>query len=285
MPAPNTPAVAPAPAARRTPPIAGGKRIAPSRILIYGTPGVGKTRFGADAGVHFIDLEDGSGEFDCQRLGSLRSEEYVPPRTLDEVEEILDFLIYGEHTVKAIAIDTLDKLEAMIHAKICLMSGKDSIEGFGFGKGFQIALDELRRILARLDELRAKRGIPVLIFGHAVVRTFKNPEGEDFDRFQLKTNQLFAGAATEWCDVLGFASFELATQKPTKDAPRAKGVTTGHRILRLQREGAFDAKTRYDMPTELPFAWAEFSKELRAAKARSATNATSPTNGQNGATS
>jgi len=46
-----------------------GKRLAPRRVLLYGTHGIGKSTFGAtsDRPV-FVQTEDGLGEIDCDKF-------------------------------------------------------------------------------------------------------------------------------------------------------------------------------------------------------------------------
>jgi len=236
-----------------------GRRQAPSRVLIYGPEGVGKTRFASEAdGVLLLDFEEGSNEYDVARLGA---------RKLAEVEDILSALLMDEHDFKVLAIDTVDRLETLVHDAVCEREGKTSIEGFGYGKGFQIALDEWRRLLARLDELRVRRGIGILLLGHAAIRKFQNPQGDDFDRYQLRLHEKAGGLVKEWCDVVGFAQFEVVTKKDDRGA-KAKGVATGDRYLYTQRDAAYDAKSRYPIPQELPFSWTEFAKAMRAARAQ-----------------
>ena len=48
----------------------------------------------------------------------------------------------------------------------------------------------------------------VVIFGHSIVKTFKNPEGEDYDRYQLRVHDKTGGLIKEWCDVVGFVRFD-----------------------------------------------------------------------------
>jgi hypothetical protein len=239
------------------------------RYLIYGTEGVGKSSLAADVpGVLFFDVEGGSPELDVARY-SFRPEDEVNghvPLTYDDVLSGLDDLIANPgHGYAALAIDTIDALEALIHKHICKRDKKDGIEGYGYGKGYRVALDEIRQLIAKLDEIR-KQNIQVIVLGHSTVTTFKNPEGEDFDRYQLRLHALAAGQIKEWCDVVGFLRFEGGGSKLAGDesqGKRARGWATGRRIMHLAREAAWDAKSRLSLPAEVLIdqvhPWAPFS--------------------------
>jgi hypothetical protein len=46
-----------------------GKRLAPRRVLLYGTHGIGKSTFGASSDKPvFVQTEDGLGEIDCDKF-------------------------------------------------------------------------------------------------------------------------------------------------------------------------------------------------------------------------
>jgi hypothetical protein len=98
----------------------------------------------------------------------------------------------------------------------------------------------------------------IMIVCHAQALTFKNPEGEDFDRWTLKVHASkdvsFAGALMEWCDVVGFLHFEGGSKKLDDDGgreKRARGWSTNRRLLELAREAAWDAKWRLVTPMQV----------------------------------
>ncbi len=109
------------------------------------------------------------------------------------------------------------------------------------------------------------------MLGHSIIKTFKNPEGHDFDRYQLKMNEKAAGLLKEWCDVVLFANFETYAKgdvdKNGKLKAKAKGISTGARFLRTVRTASWDAKNRYNLPEELPLSYADFDAAVRAGEA------------------
>jgi len=228
------------------------RREAPVRVLVYADGGVGKSTFGAAAPrAIFVAPEDGLVNIDAAAVAPAPESWSTALASLDHIAS-LDY--------QSVVIDSLDWLEPLCWAHVCLKGGKKDIEAFGYGKGYVAALDEWRVFLAKLSQLRAK-GMNIVLIAHAVAKLFKNPEGDDFDRWQIKLHDKAAGLIKEWCDVVAFAQYETNTYE--NSAGRTKGVSTGKRILRVQRTAAFDAKTRYTMPASIPLDWACFAQAVR----------------------
>lgn len=246
------------------------------RYLVYGPEGVGKSSLAADVpGVLFFDIEGGSPELDVARY-SFRPEDevngHVPLSYEDVLLGIEDLINNPGHGYQALAIDTIDALEALIHKHICKRDSKSGVEAYGYGKGYRVALDEFRQLIAKLDEVR-KQGVQIVILGHSTVSTFKNPEGEDYDRYQLRLHALAAGQIKEWCDVVGFLRFDGGGAKLANDesqSKRARGWATGRRLIHLSREAAWDAKCRLSLPAEIEVTqehpWAPFAAARDSAR-------------------
>lgn len=246
--------------------IKSGKLARPPRCLFYGPEGVGKSSLAVDAGAVFLNIEDGLGELDAQRYPFRVDEERGDlALTLDEVYDAIDDLADGDHDYKAVAIDTVDALEQrLLWPKVCKDHDEATIESFGYGKGYTVALAEWARLLARLSRLR-ERGMAVILLGHSIVKSFKNPEGEDYDRYQLKLHDKAAGLVKEWCEVVGFLRFEEGSAKLQGDKAinkRARGWASGRRLMHLERTAAWDAKSRLALPAEIELdrdhPWAPF---------------------------
>lgn len=239
-----------------------GKINMPWRYLFYGPEGVGKSTLasGAPSPIWF-DIEDGAGRIDTARYPFRDGEGGHVPRTYKEVLAAIDDLATAKHEYKTVVFDTVDRLESLIWKHIlerdsrpCAMnkSGKTltSIEEYGYGKGFALALDEWRDLCRRLDLLRA-RGISVILLAHASIKTYKNPQDEDYDRWSLRAHLGAAGFLKEWCDVVGFVTFEEWASKGLDGDGRAKGKGTGRRLLKTERTAAYDAKSRLALPKEI----------------------------------
>jgi len=108
--------------------------------------------------------------------------------------------------------------------------------------------------MAAVERMQAKRGMNVLFTAHSVVRTFKNPEGNDYDRYQPKLNEKAAGYLKgKVYDVL-FANLETFAHKKDESSKteRAKGVTTGERVMFTTRTPAYDGKNSHTLPEKMP---------------------------------
>jgi len=234
----------------------------PLRVLLYGTEGVGKTTFGAAApSPVFLGVESGGERLDIDR--------FPEPKNWGEIHEAIQTLTREKHDRKTLVIDTLDWIEPLCWAETCRQAGESNIDGrtpgsnFGYHKGYDAAVDTWRELLAALEILRNTAGMNLVLLAHAWVKTFKNPLGEDFDRYQMKLNQKAAGLLTEWPDAVLFADYEDHTYRPpgASDKTLAKGINPtdgGARILHTQRRATWVAKNRYDLPARLPLDWHAF---------------------------
>ena len=229
----------------------------PLRFVFYGVEGVGKSSVCAAApSPIFLDLEDGSGHLDVPRYTWRDDDQGHMPASYEEVKQAVRDLMDAKHDFSTLIIDTADRLEPLIWQYMldrdCKRTGKKlhSIEDYGYGKGYALAVDEWRAFCASLDMLRLKRGMNIILVAHSYVRLYKNPEGEDFDRYQLRVHDKAAGFLGEWCDVLGFCCFEEGVAK-LEEGSRVKGYSTGRRLCKLERTAAYNAKSRIPLPREV----------------------------------
>lgn len=255
-----------------------GRLKEPLRYMFYGGEGTGKTTLAAHApDPLFLDIEDGSGQLPVARYSFRDGDGGHVPANYADVLAAIDDLTNNPHGFKTLVIDTLDRLEALIHAHMVtrdgIKNGKGSIEDYGYGKGYNMAVDEWRAFGLRLDRLRTGRKMNVVLLAHSAVRTFKNPTAEDFDRYQLRLNEKAGGFLKEWADVTGFVCFEDGADSSDKNK-RVKGFSTGRRLIKFQREAAFDAKTRIPMPArielELKNPWAPLARAVEEGESANA---------------
>lgn len=233
-----------------------GKQARPVRVTLYGVEGIGKSTFAAASpSPIFLGAEDGTSHLDVIR--------FPMPQTWDEVIEAIRTLETEPHDFKTLVIDTLDWAEPMLWAFICKRDGVKDIEAYGFGKGYIAALDQWRVFLAALERMRDKRNMHVIFLAHSWIKPFKNPEGDDYDRYEMKLHAKASGLIKEWCDVVLFTNYETFASKDAK-TKRVKGVSTGARLAYTTRTAAYDAKNRHDLPESLPLAWDDFAAAVAA---------------------
>jgi hypothetical protein len=272
-PATQRPPPTPAPKASRLALAKRGKLARPIRALFYGPEGVGKSTLAADApGVIFADIENSADELDVVRYPFRDGDDGTICRTLGEFYAMCDDLeSTPDLAYQSLAIDTADELESRIHRFLCEREGKESIVDFGYGKGFEIALDTWRTVLSRLDRLRA-RGMNIILTAHCVVRTYKNPTGDDYDRYQPKLHDKAAGLIKGWCDVVGFVAWDdVAAVRKTESGrtgARSKGFG-GERMVCFERTAAWDAKARIPLPERVALGvngWAPIAEAVEASR-------------------
>lgn len=234
--------------------ITGGRLQRPMRVLLYGTEGVGKSSFAAAAPAPvFIGTEDGTAHLDVER--------FPEPHNWNDILDAIQTLTVNDHPYKTVVVDTVDWAEPLCWAHVSAEAKKDTIEDFGYGKGYVVALTEWRKLLSRLDKLRDLRSMHVILLAHSWIKPFKNPEGDDFDRYELKLHQKASGLLKEWADAVLFANYEtFAVEK----SGRIKGVSSGSRVVHTERRAAWDAKNRYGLPETIPLSWDEFTAAVKA---------------------
>jgi hypothetical protein len=256
-----------------------GKVDNPVRVLVYGMEKIGKTSFAAQIDrCVFLCKEAGTEQFDVERLSEPTHWRNAPAgedgRKLD-VFSLLEELRTADHDFQALIIDTVDWIEPLLHQYVCV-TGPKKVENIvlaygGYGKGFDVAINEWRSLLAVLERLRTERRMHIVLLGHAHVKGFNNPEGENYDRYELKMHFKSAAVLKEWADAVLFAHQEVfAAQKETVDE-KAKnkmfGVSNGARYLYTQRRPAWDAGNRYDLPEKIPLSWHAFFSHAKQKKA------------------
>jgi hypothetical protein len=229
-----------------------GKIAKPIRIVLYSTDGLGKSTWASCAPRPiFIGAEDGTANLDVERMPGIHG-------WADIVESARE-LVTGEHPYKTVVLDTADWAEPMLWAHVAKAGGKKSIEDFGYGKGYAEALNGWRDLLSIFDALRERRGMNVIVLAHSWIKPFKNPDGEDFDRYELKLHAKASGLIREWADCVLFGNYETFTLEKNG---RVKGVSTGARIIHTVRTHAWDAKNRHGLPETLPLSWEAFASAL-----------------------
>jgi hypothetical protein len=234
-----------------------GKTTAPRRVLLYGVQGVGKSNWGAQApGAVFLPTEDGLDDIEASKLPLATS--YAG------FMESLGSLYTETHDFKTLVVDSLDWLEQLIWQEVCGTRRISSIEDVGYGKGYILAVDTWRKVLEGLAALRQERGMMIILLAHAKIETFKNPEGDDFDRYQPRLHKFAAAVLQEWVDEVLFATYQTYTKaQPTGFGQvKAKGVGSGARIMRTTERPSHQAKNRLGLPDELPFSWEAYAQYL-----------------------
>jgi hypothetical protein len=226
-------------------PLKRGKIMRPQKVVLYGPEGVGKSTFASHAPEPvFLDTEGGTHHLDVARLDAAA--------TWEEITAAIAQLAKADHPFKTLVIDTADWLEKRLAEHLCRKANKDSIEDFGYGKGWVILGEEFARFLGTLDTVLA-RGMHVVFLAHSMVRKFESPDqAGSFDRYELKLSKQAAPLLKEWADLVLFGNF--VTKVAEKDNGKMRGIGGKERVLFANHSAAYDAKNRHGLPDKLPFA-------------------------------
>ena len=239
-----------------------GREAQPPRIMIYGSEGVGKSTFAALApNPVFVQTEDGLSEIDCSKFPLAKS--------FDDVVLQLQAVRDEQHDYGTVVIDSLDWLERLVWDRVCADYGVKSIEKAdgGYGKGYVHALTYWRQIVSLLNDIRARKGMAVILIAHAAVERFEDPEHAAYDRYTPRLHKKACSLVCEWVDAVLFASRRMRVDSTTgKAAP--VGADGGERILRTNGSPACIAKNRFGLPTELPLSWSAVVEALTPGAAK-----------------
>ena len=227
----------------------------PVRVLVYGAEKVGKSTFAAGApSPIFLGAENGTERLDVERL---------QPSTWNEAVDWINELATEEHAYKTLVVDPLNWLEPMCWAQVCTNMGVTNIEDPGFGKGYTAALDLWRSFTFGLERCWRAKGMHIILVAQSQVKSFQNPEGAPYDRYELAMHAKAAGMLKQWVDAVLFARLETFA-KLEKGQQRAKGFSTGARVVHTQPSAAYDAGARWKLPEELPLSWDDFMGAIHA---------------------
>ncbi|MGV8956020.1 MAG: ATP-binding protein [Cypionkella sp.] len=235
----------------------------PPRVVIHGAQKVGKSTFAAGAyNPIFIPLEDG--------LSGIETNSFPLLKTYEEVEQALTTLD-GAHDFGTVVVDSTDWLEPLIWDYTCRKNNWASIEAPGYGRGYIEANHVWRDFLAKLNRLRMERGMAVILIAHSAVKRFEAPDSEAFDRYELKMQKGALGLIVEWADAILFAQEETAIKKEANGQNvRARGVSTGRRIVQTNAKPSFIAGNRYGLPDVLPLEWSALVSAMNPTAAKAA---------------
>lgn len=211
------------------------------RLLIYGPEGIGKTTMASQLpNPVFCDVEDGSGHLYVRRMP-------VPPSwdvLVDEVRSVAED--HGD--IMTVVIDSADAAERLCQRRVCERAKKDSIEAWGYGKGYTIAAEEFRKLLDVCDRC-IEAGVNVCFVAHSQMRKFERPdEAGAYDRFEVKMHKHVATMIKEWSDAVLFLDYETFVSVDENGKGKASG---GKRVIRTSHSVSWDAKNRWGLPDKL----------------------------------
>lgn len=254
-----------------------GKIEKPVFLIIYGGDKMGKTTFLSEApNVIALDVEDGTNNFD--NITRIPAEKL---RTWVDLNDYLKSIRDDDHDYETLGLDSLDRIELLLHNHICKIQNKDNIEEcFGsYGKWVAGTMNFWSEFINILKEIRDKRGMNIIVIGHSVTKPYNDPmQPAPYDRHGLKLNEKHAGLWREQVDAILFVNTEVFLK--VQKAGKAKAFGDNKRILYTTNAPQYYAGNRYGLPSELPFEKGEAWRVFWEAKSKGQPDSAQVVNGE-----
>jgi hypothetical protein len=237
-----------------------GSVVRPPRIILYGTHGVGKSSFAAQADKPvFIQTEEG--------LDALDVTAFPLARSYDEVMEAIGSLYSEDHDFGTVVLDSADWMEQLIFKQVAVNHKINNIEDMGYGKGYTFAVDLWRNVMEGFDLLRNEKNMQVIFLAHTQIKRYDDPLVDSYDRYMLDLHKGGAAIISEWCDLLMFANYRVNTVKSDVgfNQKKTRAVGAGERVLHTQERPGWVAKSRWALPESMELNYETFATELAKA--------------------
>lgn len=196
----------------------------PAKMVIYGIPKIGKSRFCSQIDdVFFINIEDGLQYLDKK----VRSTPKI--KSFDEVIKWLGHILENDNfKAGTICIDSADWLEALAIKKIESENEGKKItdkkyEPYTYGNCYSMVANECARVITALNLIYDKKGIKAVFIAHSHLKEVETPLTDPYNRYEMKFfAKAFGAKLNEWADLILFADkvFHVAEEGMKTSEPK-----------------------------------------------------------------
>lgn len=217
----------------------------PFRMVVYGTPGIGKTSFaGAAPNSLLIQVEDGA-------------ELYQNITCTEKVTSFLEFMngLYelADSDFETISVDSVDALEGLITTYVVNTANVKTLGDLPYGQGYSQAAAHMANVQNAFDHLRSK-GKNVIVIAHSKEEKFSSPTEGDRTRWNLEAqNAKIKNTFAKWADIVLFANW---------DHVEINNERKRIRCCFSQETANYMAKSRVNLPSRMLLDGEEFFKNL-----------------------
>lgn len=173
-------------------------------------------------------------------------------------------LATAEHPFKTVVIDSITAMNGLLEAEIVAFDSNANCTSIGdaaggYNKGYLVLAGLHSQIRNACEHLRRK-GMTIVFLAHTGVVKMKNrPDGQEYVAYSLDMHEKSRAIYVSSSDVVAYVKArELITgheeNKKGQTTKFGKVTNTGERVLITSSDGTIgyiDAKTRYDMDSEI----------------------------------
>ncbi len=228
--------------------ISKGVQDLPSKDLLYGVEGVGKSSLASTyPNPVFIDCEGSTIKLDASRLAVTNYAEYVESCKLILGEDGDEF--------QTVVIDTTDWLENIVVNEILRNDGATTItdkKHYSFGAGDKRIEEFFRFKIIPTFERFMSSGKNVVLVSHAHIKGVDDPVTGRYDHYTLKMGKTASSILKEWVNNVFFMNYD---QKLHKNYSIGKDTVTGGKEVYVftQRTAQYNAKRRDKLDDKIKF--------------------------------
>jgi hypothetical protein len=176
--------------------------------------------------------------------------------------------LYTEDSkIQTVVLDSLDKLEPLLWAKVCEENNWQNMETPGYGKSYIAADSYWRDLLEGMTALRRDKNMGIVYIAHSTIDTVNDPTVASYSQFNIRLHKRAVGLMQDEVDAIFFLNQDvslLQNDPKAKAGPgtRVRAAGGGNRWVHCTPRPAYIAKNRYGMPDKLEYKKGEGYKAM-----------------------
>jgi len=234
----------------------------PPFMVIYGDVGTLKSTFASTLkNPVFIHVDDG--------LGDLGVKAFDICETYDALLDQLNYVLENDTGFSTLVVEHLDKIEKMLHQRICISHGVHDIGKIRFGEGYKESFVEMVKLLELLKQINRERKMIVCVIAHSTVVKFENPILGSYNKNVIDVREDVAKIFMNEPDLVGYTEEVINTKVEDQGFGKKNVVASvnSQYVLYLAGDGPFKAKNHFGLPAKMALntdTWSNIYKHLKS---------------------